>query len=318
MNKEKFQNAINSLFPIEPNDNVIEGLIFLLLKDGSLTLLNLNNEDNTAIIGEFANALKAKCLTGDYELKKYSKADTRNDCFYVYDLPDLPESFEIMAIPRAEHEDIPNFNAAEHRLNEVCGIMIHLSKGGKDIVLFKNVYAIEIIGVQSKILLYKQNERFERAKNDMIRLTPDFDVILVDGKYIITNLKNTERIQQLTQITINIAAKHIDDLDNKQIIYNIDNIREMVKDDLSLAKKVIKIVSDSMVISKKVSNDLIIKFAKKKEAKFGKITYSEDGTQFNPTNKKEFKQLLSILNDDILTSELTNEDYSSVAKDHLK
>lgn len=314
MDKEQLQQKITDILS---KDNV-EGIILLVLKDGSTSILNLKNEDNEAIIKEYAAAVSAKCLTQEYELKNYSTADNRKDCLYVYDLPDIPDCFQRMKISKEEQERLSPFNVKVHKLNEVSGIIVILSDGEKNIVLFKNVYAIEIIGVRSRILVFHSNNQFERATNDMIRLTPDFDVILIDNQFVITNLKSIERIQQLTQITLNVASARIDDINKINILCNLDKIRDMVKDDVGLAKKVIKIVSESPVLYKGVPNEKIIAFAKKKESKFGKLTYSQDQSQFDIQSKKELVRFLSILNNDLLWSELTEDDYFSTAKDLLR
>lgn len=314
MDKEQLQQKITDILS---KDNV-EGIILLVLKDGSTSILNLKNEDNEVIIKEYAAAVSAKCLTQEYELKNYSTADNRKDCLYVYDLPDVPDCFQRMKISKEEQERLSPFNAKVHKLNEVSGIIVILSDGEKNIVLFKNVYAIEIIGVRSRILVFHSNDQFERATNDMIRLTPDFDVVLIDNEFVITNLKSIERIQQLTQITLNVASARIDDISKINILCNLDKIRDMVKDDVGLAKKVIKIVSESPVLYKGVPNEKIIVFAKKKESKFGKLTYSEDQSQFDIQSKKELVRFLSILNNDLLWSELTEDDYFSTAKDLLQ
>lgn len=315
MNKEQLKNTIIDILSKEN----IEGIILLALKDGSLSILNLNNKDNEAIIKEYVKAVKSKCIESNYEIKNYSTADERTDCFYVYDLAEEPESLQQMRITKGEVEKLLPFNAKQHKLSEVASIIVILSDGERNIVLFKNVYAIEIIGVQSRILVFPSSkDRFERATNDMIRLTPDYDAMLVNDTFIITNLKNIERIQQLTQITLNVATARIEDIDKIKIISNIDNVRDLVKEDISLAKKVIKIVSESPVLYKGVPNDKIIAFAKKKAAKFGKLTYTPDQSQFDIQSKKELTRFLSILNNDLLWSELTEDDYLSPTKDLLK
>lgn len=313
MDKEQFKKAITDILSKEK----IEGIILLALKDGSLSVLNLRNEDNEAIVKEYIKALQVKCIENDYELKNYSTADNRTNCFYVYDLAEKPDGFKLMEVTKEEQEKLLPFNAKKHKLNEVASIIVILSDGEHNITLFKNIYAIEIIGVQSRILVFHSNDRFERATNDMIRLTPDYDVVFVDNTFIITNLKNIERIQQLTQITLNIATARIDDIDKIKIISNIDHIREMVKGDVSLAKKVIKVVTESPVLYKGVPNDKIIAFAKKKEAKFGKLSYTHDQSQFDFQSKKELTRFLSIINNDLLWSELTEDDYFSPTKDLL-
>ena len=313
MDKEELKRIISEVL----NCDRIEGIILLTLKDGTTSLLNLDNTDKESILNEYVKAVNNKCITEEYDLKNYSTADERQNCFYVFDSAELPDCFHKMQIKKPDHEHIPLFNIKKNKLSDINGIIVILSNGERELVLYKNVYTVEIIGVKKRIIVYHSGNRFKKAENDMLRLTPDFDVVLAGNKFIITNLPSIERIQQLRQITLNLAISRLNDIDKIKILSNLEKAREWVKDDYALAKKVIKIVSESPVLYKGIQNEKIIAFAKKKEAKFGSLTYSEDNTKIEPKTKKEMMRFLAILNNDLLWSELTEDDYLSPTKDLL-
>lgn len=318
MTKQEFQDSIRALVQSEQgNDTEINGVIVLLLKDGTTWLLNLNSTDQRDIIEEYVSALRTKCLNEDFDLRDYSSADERTGCFYDYDIDEIPNSFHVMAMTEREQENLMNFDVSSHRLAEVAGIVVFLSTADRKIALFKNVYSVEIIGVQSKILVWKLNDRFERATNDLIRLTPNFDVVFVDDHYIITNIKSVERLDQLTQITLNEASAKLNRLNDLNIIQNIQRVQDIVSGDVSLARKMIATVSSSKVVDKNISTGSIIEFAKNKESKIGALSYSDDDSQIIINSKNELRILLNILNDDLLKSELTDEDYLSKSKNIL-
>lgn len=84
-----------------------------------------------------------------------------------------------------------------------------------------------------------------------------------------------------------------------------------------MAKKFVQAVSTSQVLFTGVHTDQIIAFAKRKENKIGQLTYAEDGSQITPKSKREMMTMLTLLNNDLLMSELTHDDYIAPAKDLL-
>lgn len=118
MNKEQLKNAITDILSKEN----IEGIILLALKDGSLSVLNLDNKDNEAIVKEYVKAVKSKCVERDFKLKNYSTADERTNCFYVYDLAEKPDSLQQMDITTGELEKLLPFNAKNTNLMRLLGL----------------------------------------------------------------------------------------------------------------------------------------------------------------------------------------------------
>ena len=66
-----------------------------------------------------------------------------------------------------------------------------------------------------------------------------------------------------------------------------------------------------------ISNDDIINFTKTNPGLRGRFKYSEDGKQIRLDTKTSKNAFIKLLNDDYLRSNLTNQEYDSIAKDRI-
>ena len=98
---------------------------------------------------------------------------------------------------------------------------------------------------------------------------------------------------------------------------NIDSLKELVND-VRFARKLTKVARNSPVIQRNIPNVDIIEFSKKHPLTKNKMRYNEDQTQFLLDTKVSKDLLIKILNDDLLTSELTKLYYDSLAKDGIE
>ena len=88
-------------------------------------------------------------------------------------------------------------------------------------------------------------------------------------------------------------------------------------DDITFARKLSKIREKSPVITLNISNDDIINFTKTNPGLRGRFKYSEDGKQIRLDTKASKNAFIKLLNDDYLRSNLTNQEYDSIAKDRI-
>lgn len=246
----------------------------------------------------------------------YSVADNRTDCYYVYDLQEYPASLESL-VQMPDEDTIEDFNLSKNSLQDIRAIMAVLFDGENTVRLLKYFYSIEVIAARKNYYFGTRNDRFTRCNHDLFKITPGADLLYVDGQLIILNSKQFEKNEQLTKIIENEAVRNIENLRRVNLVGNMDEIGDLIKGDTKIAKKFIQAVSTSRVLFTGVPTDQIIAFAKRKENKIGKLTYADDGTQITPKSKREMMTMLTLLNNDLLMSELTHDDYIAPAKDLL-
>jgi hypothetical protein len=101
------------------------------------------------------------------------------------------------------------------------------------------------------------------------------------------------------------------------IVQNIEELESLI-DNITFARKLIKVARSSPVILNNIPNIQIIDFTKIHPALKGKIRYNEDESMIKLHTKKSKDLFVKLLNDDFLTSELTRLFYDSLAKDGIE
>lgn len=312
MDKEQLQEFIRQFIGHEN----LECIIYVLLKDNTLRLLNIDQEDLNQLGKEYSEVLSNKTLTDEYTLMNYSAADNRGDCYYAYDLQEYPASLASL-IQMPTEDEIEDFDLSNNSLQDIRATMAVLFDGENTVRMLKYFYSIEVIATKKSFWLWSMDDRFTRCNQDLLKLTPGIDLLFANGHVMILNSKQFEKNEQLTQIIENEAVKNIENLRRVNLVGNMDEIEPLIKGDTKIAKKFIQAVSTSRVLFTGVPIPDIIAFAKRKENKIGKLTYTDDGSQIAPKSKREMMTMLTLLNNDLLMSELTHDDYIAPAKDLL-
>lgn len=165
-------------------------------------------------------------------------------------------------------------------------------------------------------ILGKANQRLERFNEQLLRISSGFQVIRVNKEIIILDLSAIEKSFGFQDVIKREATLSLNAIDHMQILDNMDTLKEMV-DDIRFARKLTKIAKSSPVIKLNIPNSEIISFSKKHPATRN-MKYSDNDTKFSLTTKVSKDLFLKLLNDDLLTSELTKLYYASLAKDGVK
>lgn len=309
--KEDLIQEIN--FIIE-EDAVLEVIFYVTLKNGAFLKLDMANNAINSIISDFSKEIKRTIVDADYQIKAYSTADDRKDCYFIYDLNDIPETFEHIK-SAGTRNDIPFFTK-ENSLKEINGLITVIAQGDKMVKLYRPVYGIDSTITKDRHMFFIENDtRFVKLSAEVFNINPNFSVIYIADEFIITDIDKEEKSQKLTEIIVNEAKRLVQDLNRLNLIKDINVISNMIPGNVRLAKKIIKTLNSSRVLRKGITNIEIINFAKSKADKIGKIPIDDATNQFDPKHKTEIERIIKLLSDDILKSELTNYEYVSTVKD---
>ncbi len=308
MNITELKQSLEFLY--EANAS-IEIVIYAILKDNETPKkLDIKADDLPEISNLLVQSIKNKIIDkDDFTVLPLSTADERKNCFYQYDL-ELPEELKHLETI-SSNDDIELFDFRNDTIKEMDSLFIVISVGDTELSIYKKLTPVEIIG-RGGYILGKANRRFERFNEQLLRISGSFQVIRVGGEVIILDLAMIEKSFGFHDVIKREANLSIDAIDEMKILSDIESLKEMV-DNVSFARKLTKIARNSPVIKLKISNENIIAFSKKHPAtKNMKYT---DNKKFNLTTKKSKDLFIKLLNDDLLTSELTKLHYASLAKD---
>lgn len=250
----------------------------------------------------------------DYTILQLSAADERGKCFYQYDL-EIPKELELLESVIG-NDNLQTFNFQVSQLSSIKSLVILLADDNNELTLYKKLSPVEVIGRGGHIFK-KSNQRLEKFEDQLLRITAKFQVMRIAGEIIIIDLASIERSFGFHDVITREALLSIEAINDMQIVANIDSLNELVNN-VSFARKLTKVAKFSPVIKLNIPVADIINFAKNHPLTKKKMRYNLEGTQFNLDTRVSKDLLIKILNDDLLTSELTKLYYDSLAKDGIE
>ena len=276
--------------------------------------LDIKEEDLTELRKLFVASIESSIISKeDHTVLLLSSADERGNCFYQYDL-EVPEGLGHLETIIG-NDSLQNFDFNKNKFESIESLIIVLADSKHEISLFKKLSTVEVIG-RGGFILGKSKHRIERFKDQLLRITSSFQALRVGGEIIIINLDAIEKEFGFHEVIIKEATKSLSVIEEKELVDNIDSLKELVSD-VRFARKLTKVARNSPVIRLGIPNESIITFAKKHPLTKKKMKYNDNQTKFHLDTKVSKNLLIKILNDDLLTSELTKLYYDSLAKDDI-
>lgn len=314
MTLEKLHEKLSFLY----NENVETHISFYATTPTtSLCLFNIENQFLDELKDLFIKEIKEVTdnQSPNFTLENYSSSTKQLDAIFQYDLQDdlRPEMQLMKDVKTLVDPDLFVINP-NNSIDQVNGLYIVIRSANHVISLYKHIFGVDKIYAQKSWFLVHSNEQFVKQQESMLRISPTFQMLCVDDDIIMTDIQKLERIMDLKEVLTNRAAEHIATIVNQRQLVKDSIQLERVSKEPTMAKKLIHALTEGKVFVHNISNDVIIKFAQKKNAKLN-MTYQ--GEQFDLKNRSEAKRFIKLIDDDYLTSELTQEDYDANQKQEL-
>lgn len=317
MNPDDLKAEINSIFEHYTGIRVI----FVLKEEDnySLKISKIDHDAFPKIIEGFKLSLSQDIIeNGDLTIPQLSNYDDRKNALYSFDYDQEPKEFDFIksAIEIPPHsQDFYNF---ENKFRDVKGIIIQIRGNNKCLSLYKNKTPITVFEQSRKIFnLVPDPEGYLKELSEQVfRLDFNYDLILLDDKFIIKNLTTLERtmkFHEVIQAQSNIALKSLKD---SNLIEDLSHL-EKSSSEMTYSRKLAKISKHSPVLGK-IDVPVIIEYVKNHTFLSTVMIISDDGTQLIVKTKKSQRHFIKLLSDDYLESPLTKILYDSLAKDELK
>ena len=271
-------------------------------------LADLDENATKEVCSNYIKNVKQFFADDDLSLLKLSQIDGRENVLYEYDFESEPKEFETLKkVATADEHDVFSFD--EHKLEHLEAIAIRISSHEKNVVFFKRFYPVLLVKRDTTMLVLNDAKRFTQVKQDVLRVTNGFDVMMMDGSFYINGFKKFEdafgfaEVAEANKKALVATVLGLSLIDNSKGFFtelNVSN-REVIR------------AKSSPVLN--VSKEDILKFVEAKEKQL-KLKVKDGLIQL--TSKASIARFMKLLNDDILTSELTHIDYETLAKDKLE
>lgn len=288
-------------------------------KDGSIGIRRADLKDGNTqkhLKAQFIRLLQEDFVDNEeFQVLNVSDADDRKDVLYHYDMAEFPEALEYFS-QFDYKENYPNFVFGTDDLIDLEAYIIVIGTQEKHCVLYKKFYPVFLLGRGSFCLL-PSKQRFEEFDNEILRVSRDYQFLRIDGEIYIKDLKVLEKYGGFKKIIEKEASTAVDAIENLKILEESEILRESLEQDVTFARKLCKVGRTSPVLSLHISKDTIIEFSKTQPGLAGNLKYNEKGNRILLTTKKSQKLFVKLLEDDFLTSQLTNLYYDSLAKERI-
>ena len=277
-------------------------------------------EDNTAqeLLKGFVEIVNNKFsyYDDDDEIIKLSSADERKNGLYYYDLEKLPREMDILKSISKPESAIATFNFQVDSLENISAFVVAVGNAEDSIIMYKQQYPISLLKRDRYMLTpIPHQNRFKKYDQDILRIDFNFQFFLWKDKIYISDIDKMEKICSFHNIIVNEAKKSVQAIEQMNILDNVEVLSDEL-DNITFARKLTRVYKDSKVIGN-VENATIIAFSQQHSYfKKNPLKLNESKDKFLLDTKKSKNTFIKLLNDDLLTSELTRNEYEALAKNN--
>jgi len=269
-------------------------------------LANFDDRATTAVLENYVAGVRQFFENEDLGTVRLSQLDQRSDALILYDLQEQPTEFaQLVALQNEAEPDFFSFD--ENAVGDIRTIAIKIASAEKSAVFFKTFYPVSLVK-RDQILLYKLENRFTVFDGDIIKVTPGFDMLLVDEEFYINDFSKFEKAFSFTEIAQRAMLAVVQSIVALGIVNDLKGYLVAC----TAPKRDILRAGQSEVLQ--LGTAVILAFATQKANKIGlKIVNG----QFQLSSRESVKKFYKLLNDDYLTSGLTAFEYETLAKNKM-
>lgn len=255
-----------------------------------------------AIIGD---VLKAEYLLDEAEYMDISEVIDNKKAIYLLEQDDTYRPFAFL---NAEPETIENFK--EENIKNVFGFLFKLNINSKKIYVYQHAYVGSKLRTKNVLRIIQKKDVFEIVDKEMLKIDHRGEMVIIDDTILIKKVEVLQNYFGFQIFVRNRAKETINQLEKLDIIGNMDKLKEyQAGDKLTISKKLMKIQNSPVLQMKKA--ELLNKIPA--ISRYKGLIHIEDG-KIKTESKKDIDNLMKLLNDDYVKSELTEQEYDSTSK----
>ena len=310
MNSIELQKYVKNI--IKDNNFGIEMFSLLHTEKGLFELkkFQINDALHNEVKKKLSEALAIEILSEDFNLMSVENIDEKIKTHYEII---QNENYKPFVFLNDLCEDLEKYKEKEQP--KLKGFCIKINRNDKFFWIYQHKYPTTLINRDISIFAKFNGSVYEPLDCDVVKLESKIDILIVD-KYLVT--KNINLLQNMFGFDgyVRFAALKV-----IESIKNIDIIADMAKlislangEKLTTAKKLMKASKSPVLQVPKI--ELLDKL-KKLDYYSKHIKIDDKSNKIIISSQNDVKEFLKMINDEILKSELTGNDYESSAKENL-
>ncbi len=285
------------------------------------TLKDSDDEETTSeeLLGGFENALLKKLseYEDDEAILELSSADERVNALYTYDLDTLPEEMLLLKEVMQDNKTYEIFQFSEDSLSTIAAFLIVIGNAEKKVALYKQQYPISLLKRDKCMLTpVPHKNRLARVKADILRVDFNFQFFAYEDSVYVNEIESIEKICGFQEIIKKEAEKSIEAIEAVDLLEDSEVLMDEL-DNMAFARKLTKIYKNSKVVGKVAKQDIIDFTQRHPFFRKNPLKLNATGDKFILDTKRSKNTFIKLLNDDLLTSDLTKAQYESLAKNDV-
>lgn len=198
----------------------------------------------------------------------------------------------------------------EKNIERVLGFIFKINLNSKKIFAYQQAYVGSRLQAKNVLRIMQKEDVFQIVEKEMLKIDKRVELVIVDNTILVRNVKVLQDYFGFQLFVRNQAQSVISKLEELDILGDIDVLKECQNGEkLTISKKLMKIKNSPVLEMDK--DELIRKIPL--IPRYRGIIHIEDG-KIRTSTKKDVDNLLKLLNDDIVKSELTDKEYDSTSK----
>lgn len=218
------------------------------------------------------------------------------------------EKYKPFALLNNSLESVETFK--EENIKDVLGFIFKMNVNSKKLFLYQHAYVGSKLRTKNALRIVQRKDVFEIVDQEMLKIDKRSEMVIIDNTLLVKNVKVLQDYFGFQTFVRNQAKETISKLEKLDIIGNMDKLKEYQNEEkLTISKKLMKIQNSPVLQMKKA--DLINKIPT--ISRYKDLIHIENG-KIKTSTKKDIDNLMKLLNDDYVRSELTEQEYDSTSK----
>lgn len=288
-------------------------------EEDNIYKINISPALETQLIDVVTSGVKTHLIDKEYDILNFSTAESRQNCYFYYDLEEIPERMVQVPYIIGNH-NVPTFNLHQHSVEELNTLVILITDGnGHSFALYKIISAVEKVVKSTKQVLVKfgiGEEFLTEEDTPLLRISPRFQMIYVDGAYIFLDSSSVEGQFKLHQLLNNEAERKIEVIRQTGLLKDVNKLSKYTDDNIAFSRKLVGVMRSSLVIEKNIPKTDILKFIQEDDElkNVFKIVQVEGEDFIDINSRVTARRFLDLLNDEFVVSTLTKQKYHALDK----
>lgn len=198
--------------------------------------------------------------------------------------------------------------------SSLSGFLFRINLNDNYLWIYQHVYSVSRIDRSKHILAFLVKDTYDEFDNDIVQIDSRVDVIILENSIITAKVDLLQRFFGFEQYIRAGAQKTIEAIGAMDIVFGLEKFTDLEnKSRLTNAKKLLK-AKNSPVL--KMDKSVLLERIKAHSHYKTMFKFEEDHIVIR--SQKDAAAFIKMINDDIVRSELTGQEYDSSAKSLLK